>query len=504
MPPKPKKQAAATNDNRELLTQLLAIPALPAMEEFKNKKGKTVMVNKNWTETEALLNELEIPSAGQAQLVKFLSNCITELPNNKTALTRSKTLLRETLDLVGEVLDHHILNDSSYKAEKTKLRKVLRDHFMSDQFTEEKETVADRLRQKNIKPFLLSLGVTKFDNAVRITKLNDEAKIKRDQRHNVQLDISQHQIDQMCQKMISDIESGDPKYKTAILLLTEVCLGARFGECVMAATFTHEEDRANSRKKTVKTNRTAPKIMQMVRQTGLLKKPPVASSIPEEKRDWTSDEFKEKLDLLNRQVLKPCLPYVEASWLIEKLTEWRRSRGITDALEGTYNLKIVGRDRNAANKLLQTRYMDPRYNEQIRLKTHLLRAIYAVSAFDLFREQGQSENKFIHDYLGHDAMEVSLSYNFVNMVPDNEITNLDANDADEMPDINLADDANDADDANEFYVAPVPARRPPLPQRQDNLASSDDDRPITRKEFNQLLKQNEQILKLLTVLIEKK
>ena len=102
-----------------------------------------------------------------------------------------------------------------------------------------------------------------FNNAARTIKVNKQQKEKRDLKHNTLYDISQAHIENMIQKMIFDIDSGESKYREAILLLPELCTGSRFGECVMASKYEYEGTR-KTRRKDLKA--------EWLLQTGLLKK----------------------------------------------------------------------------------------------------------------------------------------------------------------------------------------------------------------------------------------
>jgi len=164
--------------------------------------------------------------------------------------------------------------------------------------------------------------------------------------------------------------------------------------------------------------------------------------------------------------------------LVGALTEWRRSRGITPELEGTYNENMVNRDRNKANKLLQKHYLDKRANKQIRVKTHLLRAIYASAAYDLFSDNSESLNVFINDKLGHDDMEVGLRYAFIKIVPEDQIT--------ELPPKEDEEDEEEDDAPEQQEPEEAPKQKPVV---------NEDDQPVSRKEFKQLLKVNQQLMK---------
>lgn len=368
----------ATSFN-SILQSLLNLPARASAAE--------------WTDIENEINQLdgrEVPGAGLRKLVNFLSLAISTLPKN---YKRNKSAIGARLNLIGQVLDKHVIEDNSYASNKRDLRKVLRNHFLSDQFTDKEPKLADKMRQQATRGLLQYVGADKFDNRERMINRNANLRKTRDARHKDQLDISQEYIEDMVKAMVGNIEAGVKPH--SILLLMELCTGARFGEVVMASKFSRAPDMPNKRKKSVKSGIKTPAVVQRVKQQGLLKKVvTVENTGPAE-------------------VIKPVLPYVDVDQLLEWLAEWREKYGITPAMQGTYDVATVARFRQAANKLIKE-YMGGDYS------THILRAIYAVAAYDLFRPANMSENDFIRGTLGHDALDVSLSYNHVNIIANDD------------------------------------------------------------------------------------
>jgi hypothetical protein len=344
----------------------------------------------NWDDVNEMLGETT--GQGLRKLVNFLSMAISDLPS-KVKKTNKKQI-GERLNLVGQVLDRHVLEDNSYANYKRDLRKVLRGHFLSTQFTDKPAKIADKLRQQATKPFLESVGATEFDNRARMIARNQDLKKTRDARHKDQLDISQEFIEDLCNQLMKDA-SNKPH---CVLLLMELCTGARFGEIVMASKFELMPEVPNKRKRTVKSDLPAPIEMQRVKQTGLLKK---VVQVDEAGVDRPSS------------VIKPVLPYVPANELLMALANWRKKFGIAENAVGSYDTNTVQRFRAATNALLRS-YIPGDYS------THILRAIYGVAAYDLFRPANMSENNFLREILGHDALDVSLSYNHVNIIPNSE------------------------------------------------------------------------------------
>ena len=142
----------------------------------------------------------------------------------------------------------------------------------------------------------------------------------------------------MIQKMIFDIDSGESKYREAILLLPELCTGSHFGECVMASKCEYEGTR-KTRRKDLKA--------EWLLQTGLLKK-------------RSADEEEDGVDELSKSLKKLILPYVSADYLLEKLTAYRESRGLTDLIQ-SYDKRKANRSGALANKVLRTRYLPPEF-----------------------------------------------------------------------------------------------------------------------------------------------
>ena len=108
---------------------------------------------------------------------------------------------------------------------------------------------------------------------------------------------------------------------------------------------------------------------------------------------------------------KLILPYVSADYLLEKLTAYRESRGLTDLIQ-SYDKRKVNRSGALANKLLRTRYLPPEFvQEETRVRTHVLRAIYVQASFDLFAGAGTTS-----------GFDVDISYSYIKIIPDDQNT----------------------------------------------------------------------------------
>lgn len=333
----------------------------------------------DWADIEALLPDTQ--GSGLKRLLNYLAASLVELPRNPA---RNKRVIGERLNLIGRVLDRHIFADNTYASAKRDLRKILRNHFLSTKFTDKPPAIADKLRQQATRGFLISVGADEFDNTARMITRNKHLKTTRDQRHKDQLDISQEFIEDLC----NGLNKSDNSH--AILLLFELCTGARFGEIVVSSKFELAPTTENKRKRTVKSNLQAPPTVQHIKQTGLLKKISIT--------------------VKPTVLIKPVLPYIDAADLLARLQQWRDDNHIT---QGPYDMKLVSRFRTATNELLRE-FIPGDYS------THILRAIYAVASYDLFRPPNMSENNFLRETLGHEALDVSLSYNHVNIIPNDE------------------------------------------------------------------------------------
>lgn len=298
--------------------------------------------------------------------------------------------------LIGKVIDKHTPNpaaSASYAARMTTLRTAIRKTYGEEIGTE-------------------AIHKSKISNSKRTFDRNQKAKQVRDKKHENAFEITMQEIKDLCDKMREDL-LGDPvKYKHSILLMFELCTGARIGEVINASEFTVEKPRTLRNKE-----------VPFIKQTGVLKKriknkdnveeidedPPEEDQAGEQGGEGKPGEFRDAYD--SRAVLfKPVLPFAEPQWLIDRLQEWRDAH---EQKGGAYVEKDVKRYNNAINKLLQKRYLLPESYPGVRIKTHLLRATYAAAAYALYQTPGQTINNFIQQYLGHASLEIGLNYSFV-------------------------------------------------------------------------------------------
>jgi len=399
-----------------------------------------------------------------------LKEHVRRFANDNNIYTGHIRALNSVWKQIGKVFNRHDLADNTYTADLKDVRKSITTAYGQEQ------------GMKLIK----ASGVS---DSKRTKKRNTEEKEKRDARHAAPFNISLEKIESICEKMKDDIESANPAYKNTPILLAELCIGARIGECIDASNF----------KIVAKSKRPEPKNVEWIEQKGVLKKRMQQAGAGDDDDDADEQPGGVKDGYVKNAVLiKPMLPYVTASFMLDSLAAWRAANGIVG---GNYNLKNMEKYQNRINILLRKRYLstdDLPDNNATRIKTHLLRAIYAQAAFKLFGQDNETISLFTQKVLGHEALETGLSYSYVKISDSNEQDG--ERDEDEPG-------ANDVEDnTEEELVPPIKIARNRLPPkvkaREDNLA---EDEPITTqlKKENAALKKENAALKKRIAALEK-
>lgn len=303
--------------------------------------------NGNWDDINAITKD-----TGQIGLLRFMLKFIHTLPKLNE---ENKKSISEQIGLIGAALTKHIANSNTYTRYMTLIRKELVNVYGEE-----------------ITPLMISAKISDSER----TKLKNAAQIvRRNKRHEESFNISVSEVMGIIGKMVDDINSGDRKYLNTILLLFELCTGARMGEVMSFGKFT-----------------VAGK--NQIIQEGILKRGPKSSQA-------------EKLNI-------PTL--YDADYLVNHLNAWRKLKGFT---AGTYSISSAHIVQHSANALLRKRYLSTEsaeYNGTI--KSHLLRAIYANVAFKLAGGEHETLSGFISRVLGHTGLETGLSYSFIKIVDD--------------------------------------------------------------------------------------
>ena len=288
---------------------------------------------------------------GQAGLLTQALSFTQDMPEMAES---SRPQLAESLALLGAVLSKHILNSNTYTRYMTLIRQALQKKY------------GPEIIPVMIKAKISDSERTKVKNAVQVARRND--------RHEASFNISISEIMDIIGAMVNDINSGQHRYRNTIILLFELCTGARLGEVVSFGKFSADD-----------TNH--------ITQDGVLKRKGAGLS--------------EKLKI-------PVL--YDAKYLIKQLDAWRKRNNITP---GTYTIKQACTVQKMVNVLLRRRYLATDDDSpNTRIKTHLLRAIYANAAFKLAGGEHETLSGFIHRVLGHTGLETGLSYSFVKITED--------------------------------------------------------------------------------------
>lgn len=309
-------------------------------------------ISANWDDINAITKD-----AGQIGLFRFMIKFIPTLPKMNE---ENKASISEQIGLIGQVLTKHINNSNTYTRYMTDIRRELVNVYGAE-----------------IIPVMIAAKISDSDR----TKIKNAAQIvRRNKRHEESFNISVSEVMGIIGKMVNDINSGDRRYLNTILLLFELCTGARMGEVMSFGKFT-----------------VAGK--NQIIQEGVLKRGPRSSQA-------------EKLNI-------PTL--YDAEYLVGHLNAWRKLKNITP---GTYSIVHAKNIQQACNDLLRKRYLSTEsaeYNSTI--KSHLLRAIYANVAFKLAGGEHETLSGFISRVLGHTGLETGLSYSFIKIVEDEPAAN---------------------------------------------------------------------------------
>lgn len=370
--------------------------------------------------SEALFEKiLAIPAIKSADSAKI--DKLIEKESFKTAKTTMSRLVNladkairnkqnpppvKLFSVIGKVMDKHTPADSRsiYSKRLTILRKAITDTYG--------EQEGFRLIKES--------GIS---NSQRTIQMNLFNKAVRDKKHMNSFNISLSSIELLIAKMKEDMEQDAEKYRHAILLIMGLTTGARIGEIIGAGKFTLIPER-----------KIGDKTVPFIRQTGVLKKRlkkgKGADDNHDDEEDYDEDEDDDDNILQSGGALdkaavieKPILPYVNAKWMIDSLKAWRKKHKVKD---GEYSEKLSTRFNTPVNKLLQTYYLKPDQYPGVRIKTHLLRAVYAAAAYQLYSGPQQTLNSFTQMYLGHDNLETGLSYTYVKITDSNKEVRLEA------------------------------------------------------------------------------
>lgn len=385
------------SNNEKILKKILALE--PTDQTGKNE------------DIDALLSETD--AVGAKTSMATLTNWCEKLIRAKKARIPIRLF-----ELIGKVIDKHTPSPearAAYAVRLTQLRKAI-----VQTYGEEKGMEAIR--------------ESKISNSKRTFERNQIAKKVRDKKHVNAFGISLTEIKDLCGKMKTDLETAPGTYQHSIVLLFELCTGARIGECINASTFTVMPKRKINGK-----------WVSFIKQVGILKKrienkdDPEELDDPEQKGEGQEagdlgslqDRYSEHDDQVGgapgeqkgyqndeydpRGVLeKPVLPYADPTFLVEQLDAWRVNNAVANP--GTYDEKTVKKFNNRINVLLRKRYLNPDDYPGVRIKTHLLRATYAAAAYQLFSTANQTLNAFIQAYLGHASLEIGLNYSYVKIL----------------------------------------------------------------------------------------
>ena len=441
----PKITLAKTSANIKTLEQLLEVEPL----EAKDANGKY----KKWPEVDQIILDAGYDLTGGTGLLHLKNYLIAAIKD--TPKTPNNKPIRKLINLTGRVWTHLVINDNTASNGKKPIRDAVKNHFFDGNFKQGED--------------LLRANDVKFDDRERTIRTNKMGQQRADQRAESSITISLERVKLICEKMKSDYESNPKKYKLNIVLLVELCFGSRWVEALFFSTYSAGKLEPIGKKK-IKS--------KYVTQTN------------------TAKRFRQGDDERLIDIKKPSLPYIDADWLIDKLTEFRESDEAIEARIGSYDSnntndkRLANKYRTRANTRLQ-RYFPDLFtraemkanndeNLQRAVSSHLLRAIYINVAYELFNVK-ETKPIFVQKLLGHLNKEVGARYGDVLIVPaeedQNEIDMLDeqANaeqaDAEEDPDEEKAEEAADENDEEPIREAIEP---PEIEEREDNLEPPED------------------------------
>lgn len=286
----------------------------------------------------------------QSGLLKFVMSVCSNLPE---LTIDTKKNITDQIALIGRVMTKHIVNSNSYTRYMTIIRKELINGFGND-----------------IIPVMLA---GRISDSERTKGKNAHQVERRNKRHESSFNISISEIMEIIGAMVEDLDSGEAKYKNTILLLFELCTGARLGEVMSFGKF-------------------KPEGKYSITQEGILKQ-----------KESSAAATKVKIPTL-----------FDAKYLVDHLNKWRADNKITP---GTYSIELASETQKKANRLLRSRYIAGDL-ENGDIRSHLLRAIYANAAFKLAGGTHETLSGFIGRVLGHTGLETGLSYSFVKITED--------------------------------------------------------------------------------------
>lgn len=466
----------------DTLNQLLEIEPRPA------KDGNKPAV---WPEMSEVLDNLDepVPGKGLAQLFNFIKRSIEEQP---VQVNRNKKKLETFYSTAGKVLTKHILSDVTMLAYMTKLRKAAYNHHGKDAIMPIIESPKGRFsdKQRTIK-----------------TNIRSDQNVEESHKQGAYL-ISLERIKALQRQFIKDIDSNNQKYNHAVPLLFQLTCGGRISEIINAAVFTAVDTDPEVK---------YPQETRLIKQQGILKKRKDdnikqgrergrGKNIEDSDDEYESDDEEgiiggangDDEDLIGDAeavLIKPILPLegLTVDYLIEKLNAWR-VKYRQEAQPGVYNRLASMRVIHNINKLLQDRYgvflpdktvVRNKIVTQKKITTHLLRSIYAAGVIAYYLPRHETAASFLKRHLGHDNINTGKRYNWVKIVPDE-------------PSDNIELDMN----GNAEQVQQQEIEAPEAPEQQEQeVERIDMNQYVTKKEFNKLLKQNEEILKLLQQLV---
>lgn len=368
-----------------LLEQLLKLQPLPSKDE--NNK------NIRWPDVEKIIDKSGYEVEGGtnvSRLRNFLIAVINDLPDDGKLRLR-----KQTVRLVGKVWTHLILNGNTYSNAKKPIRDAVKNKWYEGDF----KAGEDFLRAPDVQ----------FDDRERTIAVNAAGEQKSDKRQENAVEISAERVEKIVEQMKEDLDSGDSKYNVVAILLGDLCFGSRWIESLMYSKFVPDEEQKKTGRNNVLTN--------WITQTGISKK------------------FNRGVDNRNMSVHKPCLPYIHAKYVVDKINAFRDAHPELKVKLLNYDSAnkndrlLANRYRYKANQLVAKRYFKDMFSraeskakgsDQRAASSHLLRAIWVNLSYELFHKKGQAKDKYVKDTLGHDSYSPGIRYKDVIIVPAKE------------------------------------------------------------------------------------
>lgn len=423
----------------QILKELLQVEPLPARDENNRIK--------KWPQVEKLIDSSEHDVEGATNVTKlqqYLIAAITALPEKGQLRLR-----KQTVKLAGQVFTHLVLNGNTYVDKKKAIRQAIKDHFFDGDF----KAGEDFLRAPDVK----------FDDSERTKRVNAVGEEKSEKRQDNAVVISAERVEKIVEQMKADLDSGYSEYNVVAVLLGDLCLGSRWVESLMFSKFDVDKKETITGRNKIPT--------KWVSQTGISKK------------------FNRGVDNRKMSVYKPCLPYIDADYLVEKINAFRSANaGLKQHLlnydsNNKDDVRLANRFRAKANKLIQKRYLTDilsraenkkASSDQRAASSHLLRAIWVNLSYELFHKKGQAKDKYVKDTLGHDSYSPGVRYKDVMIVPADEDAALEnlsfgtVNKAELEPkedEIDAMPEPDDMDDSNSLLEnEPEPEQEPEPPK----------------------------------------